>query len=316
MHLWVHQMVVSNSISKHAQSLRWSISLTSLNLGLQLHLQTRSITSSECISQFTQSRSPIASANSFNDGLRVYLWVHSISVSNCINKHAQLRPQSVSPSSLDPGLQMHLWPRSITGSNYNVKEWRWVYRDTGVTEVEWATHSIYSGDPGVDRYQLIFISSCHTMKIHTLSFPTFGLTRSFREFLHPCNCVDPHGRVVSYLWTFLHSSSWYCSPSRIRFRCRERCGGMLMVSSLPSRSVVSPQWPPSGSSLGCLNGHLQVLLRLCSSDYAPLPSVARLPICHSCKQTECVFFDSYWSALCGWAAEWLIVASINQKYSN
>jgi len=36
------------------------------------------------------------------------------------------------------------------------------------------------GRPGVDRQHLIFISSCHTTKIQTLSFPPFGLTRSFR----------------------------------------------------------------------------------------------------------------------------------------
>jgi len=39
------------------------------------------------------------------------------------------------------------------------------------------------------------------MKIHTLSFPTFVLTRSVRDFVYPRKCVDPHGRVVSYLLT-------------------------------------------------------------------------------------------------------------------
>jgi len=42
------------------------------------------------------------------------------------------------------------------------------------------TGSIYSGDPGVDRHHVIFISSYHTTKLHTLSFQTFGLTHSFR----------------------------------------------------------------------------------------------------------------------------------------
>jgi len=46
---------------------------------------------------------------------------------------------------------------------------------------------------------------------------------------------------------------------------------MLTVGSLPSGSVVSPQRPPSGASLGSLNGRLQVLLRLCST--------TRLTIC-------------------------------------
>jgi len=38
-----------------------------------------------------------------------------------------------------------------------------------------------------------------------------------------------------------------------------------MVGSLRSRSIVSPQRPPRGASLGALNGSLQVLLRLCST---------------------------------------------------
>jgi len=43
------------------------------------------------------------------------------------------------------------------------------------------------GRPGVDRHHLISISPYHTMKIHTLSFPTFGLTRSVRDFVDPRN---------------------------------------------------------------------------------------------------------------------------------
>jgi len=75
-----------------------------------------------------------------------------------------------------------------------------VYGDTGVTEVERVTGSIYSTDPGVDRHHLISISSYHTMKIHTLSFPTFGLRSSVRD-VDPCKCVDPQCRVVSCLLT-------------------------------------------------------------------------------------------------------------------
>jgi len=59
---------------------------------------------------------------------------------------------------------------------------------------------IYLGDPGVGKHHLIFISSCHTLKIYTLSLATFGLSRSIRDF------VDPHGHVVSFLPTcFLRS---------------------------------------------------------------------------------------------------------------
>jgi len=76
-----------------------------------------------------------------------------------------------------------------------------VYGVSGVTEVDRVTGSIYSADPGVYIHHLISISFYHTMKIHTLSFPTVGLTRSFRDFLDPHNCVDPQHRVVSYLLT-------------------------------------------------------------------------------------------------------------------
>jgi hypothetical protein len=169
---------------------------------LHVHLQTRSITASVCISEFTQSWSPIASPNSLDHGLQVHLSVHSISASKCISKLARSRPPSASLCSLDLGLQVHLQTTSITASKYIVKERRWVYGDTGVTEVEWPTRSIYSGDPRVDRHHLIFISSCHTTKIQTLSSPIFGLTRSFWDFVDPHNCIDPHGHVVSYLLTF------------------------------------------------------------------------------------------------------------------
>ena len=62
-----------------------------------------------------------------------------------------------------------------------------MYGDTGVTEVERVTWSIYLAHPGVDRHHLISISSYHTMKIHTLCFPTFGLTRSVRDIVGPHN---------------------------------------------------------------------------------------------------------------------------------
>ena len=52
--------------------------------------------------------------------------------------------------------------------------------------------SIYSGDPGVDRQHLIFISSCPTTKIHTLSFATFGLTRSVSGSSRPGSIISSH----------------------------------------------------------------------------------------------------------------------------
>jgi len=71
------------------------------------------------------------------------------------------------------------------------ERWR-VYGDTGMTEVDWAIGSIYLRDPRVDRHHLILL--LHN-EIHNPSFPTFDLTHSFRDFVHP------HGWVVSHLLT-------------------------------------------------------------------------------------------------------------------
>jgi hypothetical protein len=200
--------MASKRKSKLSQSRPTSASLSSLDLSV-----------TKCISKLTQSRPPGASLSSLD-----------LSVSKCISKLAQSRPPSGSLSSLDLSLQVHLQTRSITASKYILKE-RWqLSGDTGVTEVDRVTGSIYSADPGVDRHHLISISSYHTMKIHTLSFPTFRLTRSVRDFLGPRNRVDPQRRVVSYLLTrFLRSSNQNRCFLSIPFGCRERCGGMLMV---------------------------------------------------------------------------------------
>jgi hypothetical protein len=48
-----------------------------------------------------------------------------------------------------------------------------VYSESGVTEVDRVTASIYLADSGVDRQHLISVLSYHIMKIHTLSLPTF-----------------------------------------------------------------------------------------------------------------------------------------------
>jgi len=145
--------------------------------GLQVYLPTRSITASKCISEFTLSRPPSASPNLLTQGLQVHLWVHSIWVSKCIFKHAWSCPSSTSLRS--DGMFMEM--------------------QRGVTEVDRVMGIIYSADPGVDRRHLISISSYHKMKIHTLCFPTFGLTHSIEDLMDPRNCVDNQHRVVSYL---------------------------------------------------------------------------------------------------------------------
>ena len=170
--------MASKCISKLARSWPPSASLSSLDLSLQVHIQTRSITACK----FAHSLPPTY----------VHLQTRSILASRCISEFTR----STSPSASQT--------RSI---QYLFKERRRLYPDIGATEVDRVTGSINSADPAVDRHHLISISSYHTMKIHTLSFPTFGLTRSVRDFVDPGNCVDPHCRVVSYLLTSLCSSS-------------------------------------------------------------------------------------------------------------
>jgi hypothetical protein len=80
-----------------------------------------------------------------------------------------------------------------------------VQRDTGVTAVERVTGSIYSADPRVDRHHIISISSYHTLKIHTVPFPTFGLTPlSTIWWIHAIVC-DSQWHVVSYLFTISYT---------------------------------------------------------------------------------------------------------------
>jgi hypothetical protein len=140
---------------KLAQSRPNSASLSSLHLGLQLHLQTRLIMASKCISQFTRSWPSSACPQLLEHSLPAHLWVHSISVSNSISNLTWSRPPSASLNLLDYSLQDCL----ITASCCIFKMRRWVYRDTGVTEVEWVMGSIYLADPRVDRHHLISISS-------------------------------------------------------------------------------------------------------------------------------------------------------------
>jgi len=96
-----------------------------------------------------------------------------------------------------------------------------VYGDTGVTEVERATRSIYLGDPGVDRQHLIFISSCHTTKIHTLSFPTFGLTRSVRGSSRPGSIISSHLPTLLELNVEgTRGEIFAASPMALQSRCK------------------------------------------------------------------------------------------------
>jgi len=203
------------------------------------------------MSTLTQSWPPSASLSSLD-----------LSVSKRISKLARSRPPNASQSSLNLSLQVNLQTRSITASKYIFNE-RWqLYGDTGVTEVDRVKGSIYSADPGVDRHHLISISSCHKIKIHTLSFPTFGLTHTVRDFVVPHNCMDPQRRVVSYdLTRFLCSSKQNRSFSTTLFGYRERYGRVLMVCSAPSSSkwCISKfsEWACQGAPPNMLKYHLQ-----------------------------------------------------------
>jgi len=158
-----------------------------------VYLQIRSIIASQCISKVARLRLPSASLSSLNPSLQVHIPTRSIMASKCISEFTR----SPSPSA-----------SQIHSIQYIFRERGWSCGDTGLTDVDSVTGSIYLADPGTDRHHLISISSYHTMKIHTLSFPTFCLTRSVRDLVDPHYCVDPHGRVVSYLLTFfLHSLS-------------------------------------------------------------------------------------------------------------
>ena len=146
-----------------------------------MHLQTRrsrppsaspnsSITASRCISHLARSGLPSVSPVS----LDYCLQVRTIMASNCISKLARSRPPSASLSSLDLSVQVHLLTCSIMASKWiseftqspsptasqtrsikNIfKEGRRLYGDTGVTEVDRVTGSIYSADRSQSRYSV------------------------------------------------------------------------------------------------------------------------------------------------------------------
>jgi len=168
----------SKYLSNLARSRPPSASPNSLDHGLQVYLQTHSITAcklrtimaSKCISKLARSRPPSASLSSLDLSLQVHLQTHSITASKCISEFtitaskcisqlARLRP----PSLHHHGLQLHLQTGSITASKciseitqspspsasqtrsikYIFKERHRLYRNTGVTEVDSVTGSIF-----------------------------------------------------------------------------------------------------------------------------------------------------------------------------
>jgi len=65
--------------------------------------------------------------------------------------------------------------------------------------------SIYSGDPGVDSlHRILYLISYHLIslynEIHILSFPSFHLTRSFRDsmWIHANACILTAGKYHTF----------------------------------------------------------------------------------------------------------------------
>jgi len=82
-------------------------SLSSLNLGLPVHLQTRSIMASKCIAEFTRSV-----------GLQVYHKIRSIPASKYISEFTRSQSPSASPNTLDHGLKVHVQLGTAVGRRY------------------------------------------------------------------------------------------------------------------------------------------------------------------------------------------------------
>jgi len=89
--------MASKCISQHSQLWFPSASLSPRDLGLQVHLQTRSITASRCISEFTRSL-----------GLQAHLQTHLIVAVKRISEFTRSQSQSASSNMFDHSLHLHL----------------------------------------------------------------------------------------------------------------------------------------------------------------------------------------------------------------
>jgi hypothetical protein len=137
------------------------------SLGLSVHHYPRSIPPSRCISEFSQSPS-----------LKSHHSSCSTLSSKCISEFTHSVSPSASPKTLHHGRLEHLPGETA------------VVLRTWVMEVDGVMGSTYLAVPAVDRHHLISISSHHSMKIHTLCFPTIVLTHSVQDVVDAHNCVD------------------------------------------------------------------------------------------------------------------------------
>lgn len=142
---------------------------------------------------------------------------------------------------------------------------RQVSRDAGMMETEWAMAGVQryrgNGDGWSDWENILgsshgrhtFIWSCIPSRIisyhsiiqcfiHSIFCILWSNWLLLRLSVDPRTCMDAHSQLVSYHLTLNPCSSsqnslfpWaYC-------RCRKRCGGVWIMSSMPSSSAISPQ---------------------------------------------------------------------------
>jgi len=109
----------------------------------------------------------------------------------------------------------------------------YTYGDTGITEIDSATGSIYLDNPGVDRHHPI-LKITHSIFPNTRShalLPSFHRSKQFVQFIMV--------GIASYpLTLFVRSSSQNRLFSQIPFGYHARCARVLMTECLRSSSSI------------------------------------------------------------------------------
>ena len=239
-HLWVHLISVSKWISEFTRCWSPSASPNLLDHSLPVHLWVHLISASKCISEFTRFL-----------GLQVHLQTPSIPASKCISEFTRCWSASASPKSLDPGLYVHR-----QGATVGI---RWYSGNGGgQSDGEYILGRPWSRQTS-SHFHLIISYNENTHSIFPNFWsqslcPRFHGSTQLRGPSTPGSIISSHPIPMLFQpeLLFLMISIWMS----------RECGGVLMVGSLPSSSIVSPQRSPSGASL---NGRVQVLLQLCST---------------------------------------------------
>ena len=92
----------------HTQTAGWLPGPVAKTKYLQVLLQSRSIVTCKCITKLVQSQPQSASLSSLDLGRQVHLQIHSMTACKCISDFTQSRTTIESPNSLDHGLKEHL----------------------------------------------------------------------------------------------------------------------------------------------------------------------------------------------------------------